>query len=85
MSESLRNLAAAYQAVPAGEPSTEQVIEKLPALYESIQAVLDDTGRIAGLLSVVDSAESNGTTVHVATGPTCAEHIAAADDKQGDA
>ncbi len=81
MSEALRNLASAYYAIPAGEPSAEQVIEKLLDLYRSIAAVLADTGRIEGLLSVVDTAERDGLTVHVATRDTCAAHIAAGDDK----
>ena len=81
MGEALHNLARAYQAVPAGEPSTERVIEKLPALYAAVDAVLADTSRIEGLLSTVDTAERDGLTVHVATRATCAEHIAAGDDK----
>jgi len=81
ITEALRALHDAYYAIPTGEPTTEQVMEKLPDLYSAIQRVLDDSERIAGLLATVDRAERHGLTIHVATRRTCAEHIEAGDDK----
>jgi hypothetical protein len=80
--EALRMLSDAYYAIPAGQPTTEQAMERLPDLYSAIQRVLDDSERIAGLLATVDRAERDGLTIHVATRRTCAEHIEAGDDKE---
>ena len=80
MIENLRSLHDAYYAIPAGEPTPEQVLDRLPALYAAIDAVLEDANRISGLIAIVDSAEKQGLTIHVATRPTCAEHIEAGDD-----
>ena len=72
----LERLHDAYYAIPAGEPTVEQVMEALPALYDAVQGVLDGAARIGGLLAVVDSAERQGTTIHVATRATCRDHLA---------
>lgn len=76
----LRALHDAYYAVPAGEPTAEQIMENLPDLYAAIERVLEDAGRISGMLATVDEAERNGLTVHLATRRTCREHIKAGDD-----
>ena len=80
MTEHLRALHDAYYAIPAGTPTAEQVLDRLPALYAAIEAVLEDANRIGGLIATVDDAEKQGLTIHVATRPTCAEHIEAGDD-----
>lgn len=72
----MHDLAAAYRAIPAGEPTDADVIEKLPALYQAIDAVLADTSRIEGLLNTVEVAQRDGLTVHVATHETCEQYIA---------
>jgi hypothetical protein len=79
--KSLHRLAVAYQAIPAGDPSVDQVMEKLPALYSAIDGVLSETSHIGGLLATVERAEAEGLTVHVATRATCQQHIAAGDDR----
>jgi hypothetical protein len=76
MNERLRALHDAYYAIPAGNPTPEQVDERLPALYAAIQGVLDDAVRISGLLATVDAAERQGVTIHVATRATCRDHLA---------
>jgi hypothetical protein len=78
----LRSLHEAYYSIPAGEPTTEQVMERLPALYEAVQAVLDQSAKISGLLFVVTDAMSRKVTVHVATEATCSDHLAAAESAQ---
>ena len=71
----LGRLHNAYYAIPAGEPTTEQVMEKLPALYAAVEVVLSAASRIGGLLASVASAEAQHATIHVATEATCEGHL----------
>jgi hypothetical protein len=75
--KALNQLHTAYYAIPAGDPSTEMVMEKLPDLYAAIQAVLEESATISGLLATVEDAKGRGVIIHIATEATCAEHLAA--------
>ncbi len=80
--EALQALSAAYYAIPAGEPSTDQVIERLPDLYRAVEGVLAAGETISGLLGTVSAARESGYPIHAATRTTCAEHIAEGDDQK---
>ena len=43
----MSDLRSAYEAIPAGDPSVEQVLAELPALYAAIEQALDERDRLA--------------------------------------
>ncbi|MCA1572899.1 MAG: hypothetical protein LC798_21940 [Chloroflexi bacterium] len=72
-------LRAAYFKVPAGEPSTERLLDAMPRLLRAVNVILD---RYGGLYHALDNAQRRGYPIHVATRSTCQEHIEAGDHER---
>lgn len=60
----LDDLRAAYFAVPAGQPSTEQVADAMPRLIEVVGSLLQQTGRVCGVCGEDHSRQTNEDVAH---------------------